>query len=122
MLRIVITLLLGEVAALSLQPRMPGSRLLSHAHLLRMADEPAPAPEAVSDGSMPLEPEKVLAAAQAVGPAAEAGDRQSEPFDPRIIVYVSLPALVLGAQLFFTFSRDALGGDAVGPAIMDAMP
>jgi len=34
--------------------------------------------------------------------------KEQEPFDPRIIVYVSLPALVLGAQLFFTFSRDAL--------------
>eukprot|EP00967_Tisochrysis_lutea_P148605 scaffold284214_cov28-Tisochrysis_lutea.AAC.2 len=44
---------------------------------------------------------------------------EAEPFDPRIIVYVSLPALVLLAQLFFTFSRDMMAGDAVGPAIMD---
>ena len=35
-------------------------------------------------------------------------DAQGE-FDPRIILYVSLPALVLVGQLFFTFSRDALG-------------
>jgi len=47
--------------------------------------------------------------------------REEEPFDPRIILYVSLPALVLGAQLFFTFSRDMLAGDQVGPAVMDAM-
>ena len=40
-------------------------------------------------------------------------------FDPRIILYVSLPALVLIGQLFFTFSRDALGDVALGPAIMD---
>ena len=40
-------------------------------------------------------------------------------FDPRIILYVSLPALVLLGQLFFTFSRDALGDVALGPAIMD---
>lgn len=38
---------------------------------------------------------------------AEAKD---EGFDWRIILYVSLPALVLGAQLFFTFSRDAFIG------------
>ena len=41
----------------------------------------------------------------------------SEGFDPRIIVYVSLPALVLLGQLFFTFSRDALGDAALGPAV-----
>jgi hypothetical protein len=43
----------------------------------------------------------------------------SEGFDPRIIAYVGLPALVLVGQLFFTFSRDALGDTALGPAIMD---
>ena len=46
---------------------------------------------------------------------------EAEPFDPRIILYVSLPAVVLGAQLFFTFSRAALTGDAVGPAVMDLL-
>ena len=43
----------------------------------------------------------------------------SEGFDPRVILYVSLPALVLIGQLFFTFSRDALGDVALGPAMMD---
>lgn len=42
-----------------------------------------------------------------------------EGFDPRILLYVSLPALVLIGQLFFTFSRDALGDAALGPAVMD---
>ena len=54
-------------------------------------------------------------------PNADPQPSQDEPFDPRIIVYVSLPALVLAAQLFFTFSRDALTGDAVGPAVMDLL-
>lgn len=49
-------------------------------------------------------------------------EEEKEPFDPRLIVYVSLPALVLLGQLFFTFSRDALGDAALGPAVMDAMP
>ena len=43
----------------------------------------------------------------------------SEGFDPRVILYVSLPALVLLGQLFFTFSRDTLGDAALGPAVMD---
>ena len=44
---------------------------------------------------------------------------EAEGFDPRVILYVSLPALVLVGQLFFTFSRDALGDVALGPAVMD---
>ena len=56
-----------------------------------------------------------------INPYAKPQQSQDEPFDPRIIVYVSLPALVLAAQLFFTFSRDALTGDAVGPAVMDLL-
>ena len=43
---------------------------------------------------------------------------EKEPFDPRFIVYVSIPALVLGGQLVFSFSRDALGDQALGPAVM----
>jgi len=76
-----------------------------------------------SDGATQLAPEDVVKAAEAASdysmPEPEV-KKEQEPFDPRIIVYVSLPALVLGAQLFFTFSRDALSGDAVGPAIMDS--
>jgi hypothetical protein len=44
-----------------------------------------------------------------------------EPFDPRIILYVSLPALVLVGQLFFTFSRDTLSDASLGPAVMDSV-
>lgn len=40
-----------------------------------------------------------------------------EGFDYRIIGYVGLPALVLIGQLFFTFSRDAMG--EMVPAVMD---
>jgi hypothetical protein len=43
----------------------------------------------------------------------------SEGFDPRVILYVSLPALVLLGQLFFTFSRDTLDATSLGPAVMD---
>ena len=46
----------------------------------------------------------------------------SEGFDPRVILYVSLPALVLVGQLFFTFSRDALGDVALGPAVCSEAP
>ena len=43
-----------------------------------------------------------------------------EKSDPaKLLLYVSVPVLVLGLQLFFTFSRDTLSGDAVGPAVMD---
>ena len=44
---------------------------------------------------------------------------EAEGFDPRVILYVSLPALVLVGQLFFTFSRDALGDTALSAAVMD---
>jgi hypothetical protein len=46
-----------------------------------------------------------------------------EEADPlRLILYVSLPALVLIGQLFFTFSRDMLGDAALSPADMDGAP
>ena len=48
-----------------------------------------------------------------------ADDVKEGKFDIKIIGYVALPALVLIGQLFFTFSRDALGDAALGPAIMD---
>mmetsp|Transcript_38107 Transcript_38107/g.94741 ORF Transcript_38107/g.94741 Transcript_38107/m.94741 type:complete len:82 (+) Transcript_38107:2863-3108(+) len=68
-----------------------------------------------------LSDEQIRKAAEASAPPreAETTNETSEGFDPRIIVYVSLPALVLVAQLFFTFSRDALGDVALGPAVMD---
>ena len=52
-------------------------------------------------------------------PPAEGLPSSPDGFDPRIIAYVGLPALVLIGQLFFTFSRDALGDVALGPAVMD---
>ena len=52
-------------------------------------------------------------------PLAEDVVSEKAKFDPRFILYVSLPALVLIGQLFFTFSRDALGEAALGPAVMD---
>ena len=85
-----------------------------------------------ADGSDPLSAEQLQAAAKAASEPAGGGPGLFQPgtdtsvgpaegFDPRIILYVSLPAIVLFGQLFFTFSRDALGDDALGPAIMDAM-
>ena len=54
------------------------------------------------------------AAATASEPASyappPAAAEEEEKFDPRIILYVSLPAIVLIGQLFFTFSRDAFSG------------
>ena len=98
---------------------------------IRLQESPSPSDE--------LTPEQIVAAAEKAGepvpPAQEAWPSQrptpgvvpmaedvADPdgkFDPRIILYVSLPALVLLGQLFFTFSRDALGDVALGPAIMD---
>ena len=54
-------------------------------------------------------------------PVMSKEERENDGFDPRIVVYVSIPALVLVGQLFFTFSRDALGEVALGPAVMDLM-
>jgi len=85
-----------------------------------------------------LTPEQIVAAAEAASepsgeavawpeskapppggaPIAAPEDRE-DGFDPRLILYVSLPALVLIGQLFFTFSRDALGDAALSPAVMD---
>jgi len=76
---------------------------------IRAAADAASAPEAWPESQAPtpggapvLTPEEI-----------------SDGFDPRIILYVSLPALVLLGQLFFTFSRDALGDAALGPAVMN---
>ena len=44
---------------------------------------------------------------------------EKREFDVRMIAYVGLPALVLIGQLFFTFSRDALGDTALQAAVMD---
>ena len=90
--------------------RLPSSPLLQ---------ESAPEKEAVETNADETawpegKPQGAAAEDTTVGP--------SEGFDPRVIAYVSLPALVLGGQLFFTFSRDALGDAALGPAIMDGMP
>lgn len=87
--------------------------------------------ETEKEGSVELSDEQIKAAAEKSAEPAwpEAApvpgltpvindDAQGE-FDPRIILYVSLPALVLLGQLFFTFSRDALGDVALGPAVMD---
>ncbi len=58
-------------------------------------------------------------AAPAPAPAPTKAEEGGGKFDPRIIIYVSLPALVLIAQLFFTFSRDSLSDAALSPAVMD---
>ena len=88
------------------------------------------------DGSVQLDPTDLVNAARTasglrgeaefatrelfdVRPEAAAEPAAKEPFDPRIILYVSLPLLVLGLQIFFTFSRDSLSEAALGPAVMD---
>jgi len=114
-----LVLLTTTASALQLGPRMPVGRTVA---LITMAEP--------TNGNKPAEQitisdEQIAAAAQKSQAGADpfAGvqveKREPEPFDPRIIVYVSIPALVLVAQLFFTFSRDMMAGDVVGPAIMD---
>ena len=125
MLRTLAALLLARGAtSLQLAPRTAAPRPVA----LRVA---APLAMAEPGGGKPSEPltltdEQIMAAAKAA--SAQGADpfagvtsapKEAEPFDPRIILYVSLPALVLVGQLFFTFSRDVLAGDSVGPAVMD---
>ncbi len=127
-------LLLAGAAALSASTASSATLPATHARLLRTARA---TPPTLSQDSTDVElaPETIVAAAEAAAAggtnaAPTASDslgvpppakEEAEPFDPRIILYVSLPAVVLGAQLFFTFSRDALTGDAVGPAVMDLL-
>ena len=63
-------------------------------------------------------PPPQIASVEDAGPA-EGLPSSPDGFDPRIIAYVGLPALVLVGQLFFTFSRDALGDAALSAAVMD---
>ena len=127
-------LLLAGAAALSAPTASSATFPAKHARLLRTARA---TPPTLSQDSTDVElaPETIVAAAETAAArgtnvASTASDslgvpppakEEAEPFDPRIILYVSLPAVVLGAQLFFTFSRDALTGDAVGPAVMDLL-
>lgn len=50
--------------------------------------------------------------------AEDVADGSIGLFNPKLIGYVGLPALVLVGQLFFTFSRDMLGDEITGPADM----
>ncbi|EOD16672.1 hypothetical protein EMIHUDRAFT_421620 [Emiliania huxleyi CCMP1516] len=118
-------------SALQLQARPPAPRTrLRVLAAPRLAESAEPESTPATPEPLTISDEQIAAAARAASePGADpfAGfetaepPREEEPFDPRIIIYVSLPALVLGAQLFFTFSRDMLAGDQVGPAVMDAM-
>ena len=54
-----------------------------------------------------------------LAPIPNPADEGKFEIGPKFLIYVSLPALVLLGQLFFTFSRDALGDTALGPAVMD---
>jgi len=93
---------------------------VSSLHGLRLQEgKPEPVQELSSETI--AKAAEVASAPGAGAPSASPGaaEEEEEVFDPRIIVYVSLPALVLLGQLFFTFSRDALGDTALGPAVMD---
>lgn len=73
------------------------------------------------DATEELSSEQLLKAAEAASEPLPVKQEEEidDGFDPRLILYVSFPALVLVAQLFFTFSRDYISGDAAGPAVMD---
>ena len=105
-------------------PRAPVAAPLARARPVRLQEPPSGADE--------LSPEQIVAAAEKASEPAWPESRpqpgvvpiaedvaNGDKFDPRFILYVSLPALVLGGQLFFTFSRDALGDNVLGPAVMD---
>ena len=88
------------------------------------AEAIARAAEAASAPSGPSWPEPQAQAPAPVDAFARSAAGQELPpeekSDPtKLLLYVSVPVLVLGLQLFFTFSRDTLSGDAVGPAVMD---
>ena len=88
------------------------------------AEAIARAAEAASEPSGPSWPEPQAQAPAPVDAFARSAAGQELPpeekSDPtKLLLYVSVPVLVLGLQLFFTFSRDTLSGDAVGPAVMD---
>eukprot|EP00320_Phaeocystis_rex_P022016 CAMPEP_0119058492 /NCGR_PEP_ID=MMETSP1178-20130426/2799_1 /TAXON_ID=33656 /ORGANISM="unid sp, Strain CCMP2000" /LENGTH=135 /DNA_ID=CAMNT_0007039429 /DNA_START=39 /DNA_END=446 /DNA_ORIENTATION=- len=120
--------LLAAAGAAGLLAAAPSSlhRPLRHGSLC-MQEMPTPPP------SDKLSEETLRKAVEAANGPTEGGgggqwapppvQEEKEAFDPRIILYVSLPALVLGAQLFFTFSRDAFTGtENVGAANMDLNP
>jgi hypothetical protein len=116
-----VCLLLAAAAnALQLAPRALVGRTCASVRMVEPTDVDKPAEQlTISDEQIAAAAEK--ASQQKADPfaGAKVEKREPEPFDPRLIVYVSIPALVLVAQLFFTFSRDMMAGDVVGPAVMD---
>jgi hypothetical protein len=121
-------LLAAPAAALQLAARVPAARpLTARAPHVRLEEKPPmpseelSAEQIVATAEKASEPQEAWPESRPVpGLAPIVNDAgESKEFDPRFILYVSLPALVLGGQLFFTFSRDALGEMALGPAVMD---
>lgn len=126
-------LALGSASALQLQlgARRAVAAPRPRAPPVRLADDGEMEGWRSADGSEQLSAEQLQAAAKAAAepeksggpglfqPGTDTSVGPGEGFDPRIILYVSIPALVLFGQLFFTFSRDALGDAALGPAVMD---
>ena len=107
-----------QLRSLSVRPAVPArvaAPLLAEDTSTELSDETIQNVAATASGdevSWPTaQPKPATPEDTTVGP--------SEGFDPRLVLYVSLPALVLVGQLFFTFSRDALGDVALGPAVMD---
>merc|ERR1719424_2672076 len=121
---LVAAVLVASASGLTLSPQTLGRTLrvpsVSRAVCMQEPKEAWPEPRATADQLSDETIKKAAEIASAPGagsPGAPA--EEDEGFDPRIILYVSLPALVLVGQLFFTFSRDALGDVALGPAVMD---
>lgn len=125
---IALTLLLSGCSALQLSSAaaQPSIR-----RAITTRSSPIRLEEQISDEQIKAAAEKASEPGQMAWPESKAPSPGNEPvmtreergeaegFDPRVILYVSLPALVLLGQLFFTFSRDALGEQALGPAVMD---
>ena len=120
-------------AALRVQPGVSARGLQTAMRPIVRAAQPLLQQKEDSGSPVPVSDEQLMNAASAAAGETELWPEQkpaapsptdtsigpSEGFDPRVIIYVSLPALVLLGQLFFTFSRDTLGETALGPAIMD---
>lgn len=100
-------------------PEPPASQQLSD-ETLRKAAETASEP---SGPAWPTPEPQRAPINQGWGEGGGVQPEESDGFDPRLVLYVTVPALVLAGQLFFTFSRDAfVGTDNVGAANMEINP
>ena len=113
---------LARLPAVHLEDDQVPSDQLSVEQIVAAAEKAAPSapPPQASGAPASGEPEwSVQRPPPQLAPIPNPADEGKFEIGPKFLIYVSLPALVLLGQLFFTFSRDALGDTALGPAVMD---